>query len=508
MPENVRVREALAQDGLGSRAGRPFDPYRVKGLPVRHRIALLALLGLGSSALAAEPIALQALTSTSGQGVELLLDDDPATGWRPEGDANNEGVLLRLEQPREIDGVSLRPCTGSSPFEVSIALDGAEAVSRKQIGPEGSSLSFTSIQPRSVFVRLTPVPGAQVCLGELRLLHMGKPVPLVPPREVPGTVTASSVLAPEDAFRADFLFDHRLDFGWAEGDKGPGKGQSLTLTLQQSVELTALELWNGYQRSEDHFRKNARAKKLAVSVDGGPSVSLAVKDTSGPQRLALPSPLKGRVWTFLVEDIYPGKVYPDLVLSELRLVDARGPFGVRMTDDEARQQRLRTRLASSPLAKSTDHVWHEVCYPPDIADNARRLKLRSNGTFVYYEEGRSERGDSSQDEVFDGAWVMKKPQGPWVSVELFGRRQRREYGWIPYAAPSLKDSVNIAGGPLEVARVEDLGPQEFQKLVASWARGIAAPKVSCIEDGSYERLVAKSAIVVRGKSLTDLLALP
>jgi len=479
---------------------------------MRHRFAFFAVLGLGTASLAAEPITLQALTSTSGRGAELLLDGDPATGWSPEGDAEDEGVLLRFENPLEIDGVSLRACAGAPTVQVALYLDGANVLDQQGVNAQTPPLSFTAAAPISVFVRVRSAPTGKVCLGDMRLLHKGEPVAITPPRQVPGSIVASSVLAPEDAFRASFLFDNRLDFGWAEGAKGPGKGQSFTLTLEEPVELVALELWNGYQRSDDHFRKNARAKELALSVDGGPSVSLDVEDESDAQRLLLPAPMKGRVWTVRVKDIYPGKSYPDLVLSELRLVDARGPLGVRTSDGDTRQQALRTRLAASPLGKETDRAWHGVCSLAEAHTrfkNERRFKLRTNGTFVFYEDLEG-RDDLHRTEVFDGAWVVKNDQGPWASVDLFGRRHRSERSWAPYEEERSQETVRIAGGSLEVARVEDLGPAEFQKLVADWSRGVLSKKVHCLarDAKSYETLVGKGAFFVRGKALTDLFARP
>ncbi len=475
---------------------------------MRLRLVVPAVLGLGTAALAAEPTRLQALSATSGEGVEKVLDGDPATGWSPQGDAEEEGVLLRFEQPLALDGVTLRACTGSPDLSVSLSQNGLLVTSHQPVkAAQPLRLSLTGTETRSVFVRVDSASAGKACLGEIQPLLKGQPVVVAPPRQVAGGVVASSVLAPEDAFRAAFLFDSRLDFGWAEGDKGTGKGQSFTLTLEQPVELVALELWNGYQRSEDHFKKNARAKKLAVSVDGGPAVPLAVKDVNGMQRLALPSPQKGREWKVLVEDVYPGKSYPDLVLSELRLVDAKGPLGVRIAAEAARPQALQKRLEGSPLGKLADRAWKNVCGSADD-DSQRRLKLRTRGTFVFYEDETF--GDSERHEVFDGAWVVKKDAGPWAAVELFGRRQRSEKNWDPYADSANKETVRIAGGTLEVARVEDLGAQEFQKLVAAWSKGVQSGQVQCVKKGalSYEDLVKRGAFFVRGKALTDLFAAP
>ncbi|QRO02099.1 hypothetical protein JRI60_25355 [Archangium violaceum] len=469
-----------------------------------RRLAFLATLGLGSAALAANPITLQTLTPTSGTGAELLLDGNPATGWSPEGDPSEEGVLLRFEKPVPLDGVVLRTCTGAPELEAALYLNGAEAMSDEKVGAEEKTLKFARKELRSLFVRLHSTGDAKACLGEVKLLQGGKPLAVNAPRTVAGRLEASSVLSPADAYHPGFLFDGRLDFGWAEGSKGPGTGESFTLTLEAPVEVVALELWNGYQRSADHFQKNARAKTVALSVDGGAPVSLAVKDANGVQTLKLPAPMKGRVWKLAVEEVYPGKRYPDMVLSELRLVDAQGPLGVRTADAAERQRTLEAGLTGSPLEKVINHRWSGRCITNNDINDPRRFKLRTNNTFVYYDNNAAE--ETSVSEVLDGAWVVKNASGPWASVELFGRRHRSETNWDPYADSTTKDTVRIAGGKLEVARVADLGRQEFEKLVAQWSKGTQADKVRCVgeQGNTYDDLVKADAFVVRGTAVTDL----
>lgn len=473
-----------------------------------RRLALLTALGLGSAALAADPLALQTLTPTTGSGAERLLDGDVATGWSPEGDPVEEGVLLRFEKPVKLDGVALRTCKEAPQLQVALYLNGVEELTEQAIGAKAQEqvLSFGKRELRSIFIRIQSADSGKACLGEVKLLQGGKPAAVKAPRTVAGRIEASSVLKPADAYHPGYLFDGRLDFGWVEGAKSTGAGESLTLTLEAPVELTALELWNGYQRSEDHFQKNVRAKKVAVSVDGGAAVSLDVKNASGMQTLKLPAPMKGRVWKVLVEDVYPGKRYPDLVLSELRLVDAQGPLGVRTPDAAERKSALEKSLVGSPLEKVANRRWRGRCTELETGTWERHFKLRGNHTFVFYDEAADEAEQVT--EVLDGAWVVKSASGPWAAVELFGRRHKSETNWDPYADMAKKDTVRIVGGKLEVARVADLGQQEFAKLVAEWAKGTQAFKVSCVgtEGNSYEDLVKADAFIVRGTAVTDLFA--
>jgi|GEM_PF-2943143 len=473
-----------------------------------RRLALLTALGLGSAAFAADPLALQTLTPTTGSGAERLLDGDPATGWSPEGDPVEEGVLLRFEKPVKLDGVAPRTCKGAPELKVALYLNGAETLNEETLGADAREqvLSFGKRELRSLFIRVRSAGSGKACLSEVQLLQGGKPVAAKAPRTVVGRIEASSVLKPADAYHPGYLFDGRLDFGWVEGAKSTGAGEFLTLTLEAPVELTALELWNGYQRSEDHFQKNVRAKKVAVSVDGGAAVSLGVKNASGMQTLKLPAPMKGQVWKVLVEDVYPGKRYPDLVLSELRLVDAQGPLGVRTPDMAERKQALEKSLVGSPLEKVVNRRWSGRCTELGAGTWERHFKLRGNHTFVVYDGSPDDEEQLTQ--VLDGAWVVKSASGPWTVVELFGRRHTSETSWDPYADMAKKEMVRIVGGKLEVARVADLGQQQFKKLVAEWAEGTQSFKVGCVgtEGNSYEDLVKADAFIVRGTAVTDLFA--
>jgi hypothetical protein len=478
-------------------------------------LGLFALL-LGSAAAAAAPLHLQALTPTSGTGAELLLDGNPATGWRPEGDPRYEGVLLRLEKPLVLEGLSVRACTGAAPLSLVVSVDTAPGGHVNATPDQTTRLTFEKPREvRSLFLLMDSKASARPCLGEVQLLQGGKPLAVAPPRTVQGRVQASSVLAPPEAYAPAYLFDGRPDFGWVEGAKGTGEGESVTLTLDAPVELTALELWNGYQRSDDHFQKNARAGQLALSVDGGAPVVLAVKDTSGPQTLALPAPVKGTTFRLTVQKARAGKRYPDLVLSELRLVDRQGPLGVKTLDGEERRKALEAALAGSPLREVVNRSWTSRCEPDSEDAVVRALKLRTNHTFVVYE---------NQD-VLDGAWVVQKTGKPWSTVEIFGRQNRASSEWQPYSDTPARDTTRVVGGKLEIARVADLDEKTFRQLVSRWSAGDLASMAWCIQlsdeeadaaggeldasgrkqYASYADLVKEGAIIVRGAAMTDVM---
>ncbi|MEW5743499.1 MAG: hypothetical protein AB1938_31600 [Myxococcota bacterium] len=449
---------------------------------------------LSAVVLAQSPITVQALVPTSGDGAEALLDGKPDTGWTPAGDPLGEGVLVRFEDGVPVKKISARACPGKK-VRVRPFVNGSEYPS-KEVGPEGKVLADFA-QPRklrSLFLRLDDA-GAGACLAEVTL-EDDKPVALRAPRTIKARAAPSSVLEPADAYHPGYLFDGRLDFGWVEGAKGPGVGESMTITFEQPVTVTALELWNGYQRSDDHFAKNARAKKLAVALDGAAPVDLLVKDEQGAQKLALPKPVAVKSLTLTVKEVYPGSRYEDLVLSELRVWDAEGPRAIVTGDLPERAAALKQQLSSQPMATFVDATFRAAC---EVEGRELSAKFRSNHSFVVYRSIDDDAG--ALKEVLDGTWIVKDPK----TIELFGRAHRTETSYDPYASESEKDSTTIIGGPVTVTRVADLKKDGYQKALARLLKSPARWSLKCPAAKDFDALVAKDAFVVEGRAVTGIL---
>lgn len=452
---------------------------------------------------------LQALVATSGEGVERLLDGDEKTGWRPDGDPVDEGVLFRFEEPLELSGVEVRLCPEVGNVSLRGYLDGVE----KGEGSAPAPLVQLDGKGQAVFLRIMSGRG---CISEVSFrIGSGKMVRPLPPRLVRGTLKASSVLTPPAAYLPAYLFDGRLNFGWAEGQKGPGTGASLTLTLEAPIELVAVELWNGYQRSDDHFKKNARAKRITVAMEGKAPVALEVKDVMGAQRLALPAgkTLGGKTLTLTVRDVYKGSRYQDLVLSELRLWDGAGPLQVATGDLAASRRALEQAVKGKSLERVLGHQWETWC---EDEERRSKLKLRSNHSFVWYSELHEYGTDDSVSEVFDGAWTVKSLNGPWATLSLFGRRHRTETTWEPYSDDSTKESERIGGGTVEVARLANLGAEAaFEQIQELRAAVDGTRLASCaaatpeeFATKQYPALIEREAIFVFGTAMADLLVRP
>ena len=296
------------------------------------------------------------------------------------------------------------------------------------------------------------------------------------------------MLAPADAYHPGYLFDGRLDFGWVEGVKGPGLGESMALTFAAPLTITAIEVWNGYQRSDDHFKKNARAKKVTITVDGAEPIELALKDAQGSQKLMLPKPVNTKSLTLTIKEAYPGTKYDDLVLSELRVWDAERPI--------ERASALKNEVGSGPLKNFVDKTLRSACQAPGYELEA---KFRSNHSFVVYRSADGENG--AVKEVLDGTWILKDGK----TVELFGRSHRNESSNDPYATPGGKETTSITGGALKVTRVGDLKKPDYDALVTKFTAGPLKWSFDCAQVKNFEKLAAAGAFVVEGRAVTAIL---
>ena len=480
--------------------------------PLRPTLALLLVLALacgesdtepadapsasGGDPEAAQPAApepdhrLQALVATSGEGADTLLG--PGGRWSPAGNAIDEGLLLRFEEPLLLTDLSVTGCGTESRWRVYV--NGAQRSRRLDVaGTVTYDLLEGAVTPvRSIFLKSL---AAEACLREV-VPHLEEgPIDVGAPRRLGGTVSASSILEPAPAYDAVYLFDQRTDFGWVEGVEGLGEGESIEVALDGPVELVALELWNGYQRSADHFAKNARASQIRVSMDGGAAVELDVADEQGPQRLELPAPLIGKRLRLEIAGATPGTRYKDLVLSELRLHTPAGPVAVSPSNAKARKSALEGQVRNSALAGVLDQSFVGVC-----DDEGRRtLKLRSDHSFVRYEDQQVD----ATEVVFDGTWVVTDTGSPWSEVRFYGRRHTATADWNPYGGGQVRDTIKIAGGKARAARVADLSPQAWTDLVTG--DGAIGSVHGCLDAGDRDDLGARGAIVIEGSAVTDVM---
>ena len=135
------------------------------------------------------------------------------------------------------------------------------------------------------------------------------------------TAEASSTLPP-DNYTYDIVntLDRESVTAWNSNGEVVGesaKGVTLTYRFSKPVDLREIEIYNGYQRSDETFINNGRVRRLLVTTDATEE-SFKLKDKQGKQTIASEFGLTDKV-VLTIEDVFRDETtkYKDCALSEV-----------------------------------------------------------------------------------------------------------------------------------------------------------------------------------------------
>ncbi len=133
-------------------------------------------------------------------------------------------------------------------------------------------------------------------------------------------VTASSYLSEKNIEHVpDLIMDGDTTTAWVEGVDGNGEGESITFTFGDLYAVSDIKIWNGYQKSEDLYYKNARPAEIELEFSDGSTERISLQDTSsGFQEFALERHVTSYVKVKIIST-YEGSKYEDTVISEIEL---------------------------------------------------------------------------------------------------------------------------------------------------------------------------------------------
>jgi hypothetical protein len=414
-----------------------------------------------------------AATSSAAQAasVNCLLAPGCSGAWSP-GSADsgaNEGIYVQFETAAAVDGVELTTNMKDAKAPFSLSVNGAVAKRASSQAPAQpgryvARYAAPGNRVKSIFFRLGVQKGGWrgFELYTIRFYSQGKTLDLALPVLVQASVTATSVLEPKVAYQPANLFDSRYDFAWSiNGQTSKGKGESVEIKFSHPQTLAGMILWNGYQRSDIHFKANGRVAKIAVS-DGKSSNSFAVADRMGSQRIAFPAPFKNASSLKLtIEDVFTGAKYPDVLLSELRFIDDQNRVLIPQVQGIAPE--------SSPLiAPLLDKSLSSLACSSSLAPGnfQRSLRLRKDGSFVIYGKDYDEEEKKKTDQVLEGNWELRDS-----GIRIFGKRYSDTIVRNEYAQTARKTPPSIFQSELRIARFSTLAPSDQQQLAALiWSR--------------------------------------
>jgi len=409
-----------------------------------------------------------------------LFDGNNDTYWSTmPGAGPDEGIMLYFDKPLMIDALEIMQPVAETIAPIrsfTIYTNGQKMSDRSY---ENNRLKLNASNVYSLFIRLdqfdeieksnkdeitiTTFPEQMTAaISELRIiLKGGVKVNIITPKLVKGTITASSTLAPALSYGVRNLFDARGEFAWAEGDKGNGIGQSLSILFQDEQTITALEIMNGYQRSEKHFTANTRAKTLLMSDESGKQSSLTLADDQGEQTALLSTPVKGKSIKIQVKDVYPGQAYKDMVISEVKFKNGDNEFILEDNITESLKSELLKKANGNILEKVLDRrVANEQI---DMDELNSSLILRSDYTFVFYQLSKVgvSAGNETTETIADGNWEIKELSQDGATIRIFGKLARQSQTQNYYTGESSSDDLQIFQDVLFINNAGKISPQKF-----------------------------------------------
>jgi|GEM_PF-2150803 len=147
-----------------------------------------------------------------------------------------------------------------------------------------------------------------------------------------GDYKASSVLVEKknqsDLYSAGKLSDdYSLKEFWAEGVKGSGEGQNITISFKYpefyedggdnvAVDIKGVIIFNGVFKSEDLFKKNGRVKDISIKFDEG-TEKIKLPDTYVPQIIFFKNTYNTKKAQITIDSVYKGSKWDDTCLTKV-----------------------------------------------------------------------------------------------------------------------------------------------------------------------------------------------
>lgn len=431
---------------------------------------------------------LYATSSAPGKGVEGLFDADPATVWQTQqGAGPDEGIMLYFSKPVALGAVQALPTAGSFPVDSNALLVVYVNGTAKVAGPPGTTIPLDAPATRSLYLRFSTTglektrevqhqdamvtisdfpPTASIGLQAIRIFDkQNNALRLLPPQRLPGSINASSSLSPVSAYGPDKLFDARKEFAWAEGNAATaGVGEVLHFSFQQPVQMSALQIWNGYQRSDEHFKANTRVQTFTFGLKGAEGTNYTLSDSKEAQKIALTAPLSGTDFELNIRSVYPGLKYKDLAISDLLFYNGEVPFIIATTAQPQNELAMRRQSSQSPLESLLNRPLFNRISEGDVY-TTQSLILRSDGTFVLYQT-ESYGDDAGSETLADGNWELLNADAATASVKIFGKWNNLSQLLEYYQGASAQQVTKIFSDVLTV----DAQTVKGQKMVGTFWR--------------------------------------
>jgi len=393
------------------------------------------------------PLYLQGVSATSNNNlVSNIFDGKNSTSWKSQkGAASDEGIKFNFQNKVFIKKIKIEAAQGSGFAKVNdVVLYGDDIPCGK--GKMGESINIGSTYS-TLFIRFGKTDNTtevkvqddakkgivrkfskshSVGIQNIKMWDEdGKEYRLIVPRKINGKIVASSTLKPASKYGSSNLFDNKKTTAWVEGVDGNGINEKLTFEVAQSVGIDAVQIWNGYQRSSNIYKTNARLKGFSLGEVGGKSYEYTLRDDDAEQKIDLRVPLKNN-FELKINSAYDGSKYQDLAISEILFFENGRPLQLTTGGNVEKIDLSQKAQGSNLEALLNTRIANEMDYGPSGFYADRSIVLRSDGTFSMHLMERlypeTEGGDSETYETMsDGTWEIQSANASKSIIKLTGK---------------------------------------------------------------------------------------
>lgn len=461
------------------------------------KITLLTFFIFCSSTLFAQEKAVilsASATSSSADSspITCLLDANCTGFWSPgsKDSGADEGLYFQFDKATQFDQIKVQSPSANQNTNpnLRLSLNGKNA-SQKFASTEGSFFVFQVSEKdiKSAFIKIedntTSKENKKLQFSKIEFHKNGQKLPLQIPRLIPSSIAATSILEPQIAYYPSHLFDAKNDFAWAtDGKKNDGVGESFSLRFAQAQNIAGFLIWNGYQRSPTHFKGNGRVLEAEVMNDTQKEI-ITLQDTSGVQKVMLKTPLQNSsVFHFKIKKIQAGEKYKDVLISELRFLNAQGE--ILLPQVEGLKPQILASIESL-LDQSYSSFLHQpvlyvspnasVSISCDIFNSSapstyfhQRIRLRKDGSFVIYKWEDTCKRDKENKPFRLSANVL---EGNWEvlangNLRLFGKRYPNTLEGSEYLKEKDRSvEATIFQTELKIKKYQELSSNERKALL-------------------------------------------
>ncbi len=233
------------------------------------------------------------------------------------------------------------------------------------------------------------LPGKRVGITDIYFYGSnGKKLKLRQQQKYNGSIQTGSILKPVEQHRAAHLFDGSPTNAWVEGTDSDGTGEVLKFDLSGEAPAEKLVMLNGYHRSEEHYKSNARIKAFSIKTENDKPQKFTLRDDMSPQILTFDPPLSGKNYEIEVLSVFKGEKRKDLAISELTFIRSDGTAW-----------RVNTSAEKAPLSGLGTGIegvldrFHGCTTQSGEQTTAQYVILRKDGTFDFLSSEDSGHND-------------------------------------------------------------------------------------------------------------------